>query len=111
MQEPHAVEAAEEGVPFAVLRDDGERVVRAVAVALLRVEVRLSEGVEGWHELRRERGQLLVKKEARAAAIAELQVENVLCAQSLRPVQEAVDGVTLCCRQIVGERRMGYLLR
>ena len=111
MQEPHAVEAAEEGVPFAVLRDDGERVVRAVAVALLRVEVRLSEGVEGWHELRRERGQLLVKKEARAAAIAELQVENVLCAQSLRPVQKFVDDAALGLCQIVGERRMGYLLR
>ena len=111
MQEPHAVEAAEEGVPFAVLRDDGERVVRAVAVALLRVEVRLGEGVEGWHELRRERGQLRIDEEARAAAALKSQVENVLCAQSLRPVQKFVDNAALGLCQIVGERRMGYLLR
>ena len=111
MQEPHAVEAAEEGVLCAVLQIHRERVVRGVSVAALRVKLRLGEGVEGGHELRRKCGQLCIDEEARAAAIAELQVENVLCAQSLRPVQEAVDGVTLCRRQIVGERRMGYLLR
>ena len=101
MQEPHAVEAAEEGVLCAVLQIHRERVVRGVSVAALRVKLRLGEGVEGGHELRRKCGQLCIDEEARAAAIAELQVENVLCAQSLRPVQEAVDGVTLCRRQTV----------
>ena len=101
MQEPHAVEAAEEGVLRAVPQIHRERVVRAVAVAALRVKLRLGEGVEGGHELRRERGQLRIDEEARAAAIAELQVENVLCAQSLRPVQEFVDDAALGLRQTV----------
>ena len=111
MQEPHAVEAAEEGVLCAVLQIHRERVVRGVSVAALRVKLRLGEGVEGGHELRRKCGQLCIDEEARAAAIAELQVENVLCAQSLRPVQKFVDDAALGLRQIVGERRMGYLLR
>ena len=111
MQEPHAVEAAEEGVLRAVPHIHRERVVRGVSVAALRVKLRLGEGVEGGHELRRKCGQLRIDEEARAAAVAELQVENVLCAQSLRPVQKFVDDAALGLRQIVGERRMGYLLR
>ena len=83
MQEPHAVEAAEEGVLLAVPQIHRERVVRGVSVAALRVKLRFGEGVEGGHELRRKCGQLRIDEEARDAAVAELQVENVLCAQSL----------------------------
>ena len=110
-EEAHAVEAAEEGVLRAVPQIHRERVVRAVAVAALRVKLRFGEGVESGHELRRKCGQLCIDEIARAAAIAELQVMNVLCAQSLRPVQKFVDDAALGLCQIVGERRLGYLLR
>ena len=111
MQEPHAVEAAEEGVLCAVLQIHRERVIRGVSVAALRVKLRFGEGVEGGHELRRERGQLRIDEEARAAAALKSQVADVLRTQSLRPVQKFVDDAALGLRQIVGERRMGYLLR
>lgn len=104
MQEPHAVEAAEKTVLCTVPHIHRERVVCGVSVAALRVKLCFGEGVEGGHELRRKCGQLCIDEEARAAAIAELQVENVLCAQSLRPVQKFVDDAALGLCQIVGER-------
>ena len=110
-EEAHAVEATEEGVLCAVPQIHRERVVRGVSVAALRVKLRLGEGVEGGHELRRKCGQLCIDEEARAAAIAELQVENVLCAQSLRPVQKFVDDAALGLCQIVGERGTEQLVQ